>query len=214
VLAVDITRTGLRAHARKSMPIITTVIAETLQTVDTIEDLRRRSNVDQLTGIATRQSGLQRLRAELSRAQRSSRELAVLMLDLDNFKQINDRFGHPVGDAVLSAIGRTLQQTIRASDISCRWGGDEFLIVLPETGIDQALRVSGTIANRIASTVTQYHDATIRVTPSIGLTIAAPGEDDPDVLIARADAALYQARKNGRNRISVSLKSSSSHAAS
>jgi diguanylate cyclase (GGDEF)-like protein len=164
------------------------------------------SSVDQLTGCATRQSGLQRLNAELTRAHRAGREVAILMLDLDYFKSINDRFGHHCGDAVLTAIGRTLLQTLRVSDIRCRWGGEEFLVVLPETGIEQAKRVAVTLARRIAETLTHCDSARISVTTSVGITVSSRDDEDTDVLLARADKALYRAKTDGRNCIRILLR--------
>jgi two-component system cell cycle response regulator len=141
----------------------------------------------------------------LKRAQRASQEVAILMLDLDYFKSINDRYGHQCGDSVLAAIGRTIMQTLRGSDVRCRWGGEEFLVALPESGLEQAMRVAVTLARRIAGTVTEFDSARIQLTTSIGITIAAPGEEDPDPVLARADAALYRAKTDGRNCIRVML---------
>src|SRR2546423_12233062 len=182
------------------------MIADSLRTANLIAQLRESSTVDPVTGCMTRQEGLDRLRAELNRAQRSNEEVAVLMLDLDFFKSINDRYGHQCGDSVLGGIGETIMQTLRGSDIRCRWGGEEFLVGLPESGGDAARRVAMTLARRIAMTVTEYDSARIQLTASIGVTIATPGEDDPDSVVARADAALYRAKADGRNCIRIMLQ--------
>lgn len=206
ILGVDIAQRPLPTRTRRAMATIAPLIAESLHTLDMISQLRELSSVDQLTGCATRQSGLQRLNAELTRAHRASREVAILMLDLDYFKSINDRFGHHCGDAVLTAIGRTLLQTLRVSDIRCRWGGEEFLVVLPETGIEQAKRVAVTLARRIAETLTHCDSARISVTTSVGITISSRDDEDTDVLLARADKALYRAKTDGRNCIRILLR--------
>lgn len=206
VLGVDIGQRLLPGRTRRAMTTIAPLIAESLHTLDMISQLRELSSVDQLTGCATRQSGLQRLKAELTRAHRASREVALLMLDLDYFKSINDRFGHHCGDAVLTAIGRTLMQTLRVSDIRCRWGGEEFLVVLPETGIEQAKRVAVTLSRRIAETLTHCDSARISVTTSVGITISSRDDEDPDVLLARADKALYRAKTDGRNCVRILLR--------
>jgi diguanylate cyclase (GGDEF)-like protein len=206
ILGVDIAKRTLPPRTRRAMATIGPLIAESLHTLDTISQLRELSSVDQLTGCATRQSGLQRLQAELTRAHRASREVAILLLDLDYFKSINDRFGHHCGDAVLTAIGRTLLQTLRVSDIRCRWGGEEFLVVLPETGIEQAKRVAVTLARRIAETLTHCDSARISVTTSVGITISSRDDEDPDVLLARADKALYRAKTDGRNCVRILLR--------
>lgn len=206
ILGVDIGQRTLPPRTRRAMTTIAPLIAESLHTLDTISQLRELSSVDQLTGCATRQSGLQRLQAELTRAHRASREVAILLLDLDYFKSINDRFGHHCGDAVLTAIGRTLLQTLRVSDIRCRWGGEEFLVVLPEAGIEQAKRVAITLARRIAETLTHCDSARISVTTSVGITISSRDDEDPDFLLARADKALYRAKTDGRNCVRILLR--------
>ena len=190
IIGVSIAGRPLCPAARASLIALSPILGDTLQTAHTIAQLRELSTIDSMTGCANRPDGLERLRAELRRAQRSSQEVAVLMLDLDYFKSINDRYGHPCGDAGLAAIGHTLMQTLRVSDLRCRWGGEEFLVVLPESGLDQAKRVAVTLARRIASTVTQWDSARIQMTASIGITIAPPGEEDIEALLARADAGL------------------------
>jgi diguanylate cyclase (GGDEF)-like protein len=204
VLGVDISRGRLSPGAQRAMSALVPLIAESLYTAYTIEQLREVSSVDPITGCATRRSGLQRLKAELKRAHRSSRDVAVLMLDLDYFKSINDRFGHSAGDAVLTSVGRTILQTLRISDLRCRWGGEEFLVALPETSLEQAKQVASALAKRIAATATTFNGAKIRTTTSIGVTIA-DGDDDPAVVVARADAALYRAKADGRNCIRITL---------
>jgi diguanylate cyclase (GGDEF)-like protein len=206
ILGVDTGQRTLPPRTRRAMTTIAPLIAESLYTLDMIAQLRELSSVDQLTGCATRQSGVQRLQAELTRAHRASREVAILLFDLDYFKSINDRFGHHCGDAVLSAIGRTLLQTLRVSDIRCRWGGEEFLVVLPEAGIEQAKRVAVTLARRIAETLTHCDSARISVTTSVGITISSRDDEDPDVLLARADKALYRAKTDGRNCVRILLR--------
>jgi diguanylate cyclase (GGDEF)-like protein len=205
VIGVSIVGRPLSDAARASLTALAPILGDTLQTAQTIAHLRELSTIDSMTGCANRPDGLERLRAELKRAQRSSQEVAILMLDLDYFKSINDRYGHSCGDAVLAAIGHTLMQALRVSDLRCRWGGEEFLVALPESGLDQAKRVALTLARRIASTATQWDSARIQLTASIGITIAAPGEEDIEAILARADAALYRAKADGRNCIRVVL---------
>ena len=208
VLGVATGQQPLPARTRRAVAAIVPLLAETLHAQDLIAQLRELSSVDQLTGCATRQMGLQRLRAELTRAHRASRELAVLMIDLDYFKSINDRFGHACGDAVLGAVGSVLTHTLRESDIRCRWGGEEFLVVLPETGIEQAKRVAVTVARRISEIATYCGAARVQVTASVGVSISARDDEDPDALIARADTALYRAKADGRNCVRVLLSDS------
>lgn len=176
-------------------------IAQALLTVDTFETLRETSVVDGLTGCATRVEGLRRFEAELRRADRSESTLAVIMLDLDHFKIVNDHFGHKAGDAVLTAIGETLLTTLRASDVRSRWGGEEFLLVLPDSNAEQAQRASENLRQRIANTPVEIGQRVISVTASIGLTLSRPRENDVQQLIGRADTALYEAKRRGRNRV-------------
>ena len=203
VLGVQIVQRPLSLSTRRTLEAVAPLIGESLHTAHTIAHLRELSTIDSVTGCGTRHDGMERLRAELKRAQRASQEVAILMLDLDYFKSINDRYGHQCGDSVLAAIGRTIMQTLRVSDVRCRWGGEEFLVALPESGLEQAMRVAVTLARRIAGTVTEYDSARIQLTTSIGITIAAPGEEDPDPVLARADAALYRAKTDGRNCIRI-----------
>jgi diguanylate cyclase (GGDEF)-like protein len=205
VLRVDIGERPLSAASRRTLATVAPLVGEAVATAQTIEKLRELSTVDSMTGCATRQEGLERLRAELKRAHRASQQVAVLMLDLDFFKTINDRYGHQCGDLVLASIGRTIMQTLRVSDVRCRWGGEEFLVVLPDTGLDQARRAALTLARRVAGTVTDYELTRIQVTTSIGVTINAPGEDDPEPILVRADAALYRAKADGRNCVRTLL---------
>ena len=195
----------LTPAARRTMAALAPLLADSLQTAHTIAQLRELSTIDSVTGCSTRADGLERLRAELKRAQRANQQVAVLMLDLDYFKSVNDRYGHQCGDQVLAAIGTTIMQTLRVSDLRCRWGGEEFLVALPESGLDQAKRVALTLAQRIAATVTEYDSARIQLTTSVGITIALPGEEDLEAVLARADAALYRAKADGRNCIRVVL---------
>ena len=109
-------------------------------------------------------------RAELKRAHRANEQVGVLMLDLDFFKSVNDRYGHQCGDAVLANIGHTIMQTLRVSDVRARWGGEEFLVALPESGLDQAKRVAAALSRKIANTVTECDSARIQLTTSIGIT--------------------------------------------
>jgi diguanylate cyclase (GGDEF)-like protein len=195
----------LTPAARRTMASLAPLLGDSLQTAHTIAHLRELSTIDSVTGCSTRPDGVERLRAELKRAHRANQQVAVLMLDLDYFKSINDRYGHQCGDSVLASVGNTIMQTLRVSDLRCRWGGEEFLVALPESGLDQAKRVALTLARRIAATVTEYDSARIQLTTSVGITIALPGEEDLEAVLARADAALYRAKADGRNCIRVVL---------
>ena len=160
---------------------------------------RRDATHDALTGLANRRRLDARLAVEHARAQRHPSPLSVLMLDLDHFKRVNDEHGHAAGDAVLAAAAGALRDELRAVDVGARFGGEEFLAVLPDTPLDDAMRVAERVRRRIAALSTVHDGASIEVTVSIG--VAQLGVDESIVdLIARADAALYAAKRGGRDR--------------
>jgi diguanylate cyclase (GGDEF)-like protein len=205
VLGMELSAEAVTARERRMLAAVSGVLARALKASEAFEAMREATLVDPLTGCATRAEGMRRFEAELRRAERSKSSLAVLMLDLDHFKGINDRYGHATGDAVLSAVGEMLLSTLRASDIRCRWGGEEFLVVLPESTIDRARSAAEALRQRIANAAVREGSHTVRVTTSIGITLTRPGEVDMPRLLNRADAALYQAKSHGRNRIRVVL---------
>jgi diguanylate cyclase (GGDEF)-like protein len=158
------------------------------------------SNVrDPLTACVTRRHGMGVLQTELRRARRSQLPMSLILFDLDNFKAINDRYGHLAGDAVLGAVGGRMNAVLRGSDLKCRYGGEEFLILLPDTPANGGQRVAETLRREIEASAVPWNDETLRVTASFGLTAITPGEMEPLVSIARADEALYRAKQNGRN---------------
>ena len=205
VLGLELGHRGITAREWRMLTALSGVLARALKTSEAFETMREATLVDPLTGCATRAEGLRRFEAELRRAERSKTSLAVLMIDLDHFKSINDRYGHNTGDAVLSAVGETLLGTLRASDIRSRWGGEEFLVVLPESTIERASSAAESLRQRIAATAVRDGGHAVRVTTSIGITITRPGETDIPRLLGRADAALYQAKSEGRNRVMIAL---------
>jgi diguanylate cyclase (GGDEF)-like protein len=205
VLGVGVSAGELPERETRVLEAVAAILARSLKTAHAFDAMRRATIVDQLTGCATRTEGLRRLEAELRRAERSRTSIAVLMLDLDHFKSINDRFGHNAGDKVLSAVGQLLLGTLRASDVRCRWGGEEFLIVLPESSVGRAQRASEALRERIAGAQISAGDHTVHLTVSIGVTVSRPGETDIQKLVERADAALYRAKSAGRNRVKVVL---------
>jgi diguanylate cyclase (GGDEF)-like protein len=199
LLGIGIGQERMTERRREVVQEVATLLAQALKTSEAFERMRETSTVDPLTGCSTRAHGLHRLEIELRRAQRSGKQASVLLLDLDHFKTVNDRYGHPCGDAVLAQVGRTMMQTLRASDIRCRWGGEEFLIVLPETGLEAAKRVADAICHRIADARVIYGSEEVRVTVSVGVTVTRPGEVHTQNLLLRVDAALYRAKNEGRN---------------
>jgi diguanylate cyclase (GGDEF)-like protein len=196
---------GLPVELKQRLLLMAPLIAQSLRTAHEVDAFREASVVDLLTGAATRREGLSRLHAEVKRAQRAGSTMAVLMIDLDHFKGINDQFGHALGDSLLTAIGQTLVRTLRATDVRCRWGGEEFLIVLPETTLAQAQVVALNLLNNVAATAVPSTKGPVSSTASIGVTVSRPAETDVNRIVGRADMALYQAKNAGRGCVRVVL---------
>ena len=156
--------------------------------------LRNMAMVDPLTGLYNRRSGVQRLAAEVARSERRGHPLTVLTVDLNNFKQINDKHGHPAGDYVLQEFAAHLNKVIRGSDMAVRLGGDEFLVLLPECTLGQLQLVLG----RLGSLEVVWQDQTIPVSFSAGWKQYELG-DRPEELLASADQALYAGKRASKN---------------
>jgi diguanylate cyclase (GGDEF)-like protein len=125
------------------------------------------------------------------------------MLDVDHFKQVNDTFGHAVGDRALILIGRAAQSQLRSPDVLARYGGEEFVALLPATDAIQAVILAERIRARIAALIVETDKGNARMTVSIGVAVVLPGDDSIDVMMHRADEALYAAKEAGRNRVVV-----------
>lgn len=177
------------------------LIAVALRNVQLFREVRETGVRDGLTGCWTRTHALEVLDAELRRSRRSKLPVSLILFDLDRFKAINDRFGHLCGDTVLVQIGRRMHEVLRSSDLKCRYGGEEFLAVLPATSLHGAGCVAETLRREIEAKPIAWGTEVLTVTASIGVTQAEPGELDLEAIIARADAALYRAKQQGRNRV-------------
>lgn len=171
------------------------------------DELLRRLSTDALTGLLNRRAFLERLDQEHERGERYPQPLSVLMLDVDGLKSINDRGGHAAGDAALRAIGDAIHLGLRATDIGCRFGGDEFAVMAPEADAGAA-RV---LAERIRSLAGGMSlPGGLRVTVSAGVSCAAAREGwTPTEILERADRALYEAKRTGRNRVVLDKEVSS-----
>jgi diguanylate cyclase (GGDEF)-like protein len=163
-------------------------------------ELERLARHDALTGLQNRNSANERLRQEFLRMKRTGEVYAVLFADIDHFKEINDTYGHETGDQVLVTFAETLASSIRQSDFAARFGGEEFLVLLPESDRDGAL----VIAEKIRQSVAERDFPVIgHLTVSIGVSLARAGDPSEDDAVRRADEALYQAKRAGRNRVSA-----------
>jgi diguanylate cyclase (GGDEF)-like protein/PAS domain S-box-containing protein len=166
-------------------------------------ELERLATTDGLTGLLNRRHLTALTERELRRRDRHAFDLAVLVIDADHFKAINDRHGHLAGDLVLRALGRLLLEEVRATDLVCRWGGEEFVAVLVGTDLDGARRAAERMVERCASHDVAHDRGTLRVTVSIGVTACAPDEHDVERIVERADRAMYAAKQAGRNTVVV-----------
>jgi diguanylate cyclase (GGDEF)-like protein len=182
------------------------LLAISIRNAELFHDVRENSLRDGLTGCFNRTHALDVIDTELRRARRSQAPVSLILFDLDRFKEINDRCGHLCGDAVLAAVGSKMREVLRGSDLKCRYGGEEFLVLLPETPIEGAKRVAETLRRELAEMPVNWKGEAIAVTASFGVTVAMPAEIDGKALIARADAALYRAKDQGRNCVRLSTE--------
>ncbi len=181
----------------------------TAKEVDSLRhDLRKvmlEAKKDFLTGVDNRQAFDEKLKEQVAFAQDEGKELCLLMMDIDHFKQFNDKFGHQVGDQVLKQVGRTLLESVKGNDIVARYGGEEFAVILPNTPLSGALVVAENLRQAVASKQLRRRD-TGALIDKITLSAGAAswhhrGNDTIESLIRRADEALYRSKKGGRNKV-------------
>jgi diguanylate cyclase (GGDEF)-like protein len=165
--------------------------------------LRHQSEHDDLTGLLNRRAIQQRLREEAERLRRYGQAYSVLSIDVDHFKRINDRFGHPAGDAVLREIGHVLRQVGRTVDPVARTGGEEFWMLVPNTGVEGALQVAERLRHAVSEMTVATPRGDVTLTVSIGVAVADRGDEQPESLMQRLDAALYRAKQGGRDRVEL-----------
>ncbi len=174
------------------------------------KELDRVSRTDHLTGLQNRRGVLEQLNAELNRYQRRDSEFSILLIDIDNFKRINDRWGHTAGDCILKKLSRLMIDQLRNMDVVARWGGEEFLILLPDTRVDAAIKVAENMRASIELAGFQCTDSGNHTTVSIGVSGAMPDKDIFS-LIDFADAALYRAKQSGKNRVVNGMEENNHH---
>jgi diguanylate cyclase (GGDEF)-like protein len=167
------------------------------------EALRVEAARDNLTGLWNRGMILEQLRREVRRARHEKRPLAVLLADIDHFKKVNDTYGHSAGDEVLQQTANRMRLAVRDYDFIGRYGGEEFLIVLPGCDREMAVMVAERVRQRVRTDPVHAGTARLQVTASIGLAWTATCEEVPAALIAEADAALYRAKGEGRDRVAA-----------
>jgi len=178
--------------------------------IKTLQDSLRESNLrlqelaatDPLTGLANRRTLMSTLEREFRRSQRNGAPLSLLMVDIDHFKQVNDRYGHQQGDEVLATMAGILRRHLRPYDLAARFGGEEFCLILPETVLDEAAKVGERIRRAVAGQAFAGPLVDLKLTVSLGAAVfPAPGIGSDEDLIRVADHALYKAKSSGRNRL-------------
>ena len=187
-------------NSRGEITNFVSIMKDLTQRVMEERELRRQAEYDALTGLLNRRSGELKLEQAYLESRERQGSFVILMLDIDHFKQVNDTWGHAAGDRILEIISRRLRRSVRSTDSVVRWGGEEFVVILPWTDLATATRKAEYIREQVASA--EIPDAG-QVTVSIGLACSEQNEA-LSMLLARADAALYRAKDEGRNRV-VSL---------
>jgi diguanylate cyclase (GGDEF)-like protein len=192
------------AGERELFAYLTNQAAVSVENVDLHETVTRQAVTDELTGLFNHRRFQEVMTAEVERARRYHHELGLIMLDIDNFKQVNDTYGHLQGDMVLREVARVLRQSSRDVDEPARYGGEEMAVALPQTDLEGAYQFAERVRRRIEALelpLPEGHDGVLRVTASFGAAaLAGTGNADKDTLVAAADAALYQAKRAGKNR--------------
>jgi len=204
--ALDLTTPGLSQTFSYMLGLVGLVLSTLgfiLMHKERAEDqLQRMAMQDALTGTANRRGVLAMLERAVAQATRQRTPLSVLMVDIDHFKHVNDTHGHPVGDEVLRQVAQRLQARLRGQDVLGRYGGEEFLVVLPQTDVAGALKLAETLRRRVAESPLHVDGLRIPVTVSLGLHsgVPAPGKGSGAEMVEAADRALYRAKQNGRNQ--------------
>lgn len=192
------------SHERNLINNIASLLGEAVGRIETEMKIAHMATHDPLTGLYNRLELDKKITGEINRAARYGRNVAVLLLDIDYFKHVNDTYGHKAGDIVLQELAKLLESAIRKIDFVARYGGEEFVIVLPETNLSCA----GELAERLRTTIAQYSfiinsDRQLQITTSIGISCFPSHGHTEDELLQAADSALYSAKDTGRNRVKV-----------
>ena len=183
-------------------PVMSVQMLRLLHKLDESErQLQVLSHTDELTQTYNRRYFMQYLEQEFKRSQRSRLTFSIAILDMDNFKQINDQWGHLAGDEVLREMTRTLRKHIRQADVFARYGGDEFIFLFPQTNQQEIHHWADRIYATFAENVIRFENAEIRPSFSVGVAVFGPGVNNLDELLKQADVALYQAKRRGGNQL-------------
>jgi diguanylate cyclase (GGDEF)-like protein len=176
-------------------------VAIAIETARLFDEVQRLAVTDALTGLYNRRGYTELGRREIERSRRYKRPLAAIMLDIDHFKQINDHYKHATGDEVLRELALRCRERLREIDILGRYGGEEFVLLLPETDLKGALHVAESLRERVFRVPFRTQAGALKVTISLGVAVYTSGEMDLEKLLDRADDAMYVAKQNGRNQV-------------
>ncbi len=203
VLAAKVAMQPGAPNPNRALDEVLDRIVGSLERIEREQQLRRDVETDPLTGLGNRRCLQRALTASLARARRYGEYVAVLVLDLDGFKAVNDTLGHETGDQVLRAVARTARRVTRGYDEVVRLGGDELVIVSPATEMLGALALAESVRDAIAVAAATVLPADLAITVSVGIAIYPDSADDGDSLMRVADAALYEAKAAGKNRVAI-----------
>lgn len=160
-----------------------------------MSEYEQQASTDALTGLLNRRGGEAAITNHISRSKSLSSPLSLLLLDIDHFKNVNDKYGHAVGDSVITSVANCLKSNLRSSDVVMRWGGEEYLILLPDTDLQRAINTAEKLREQITRVDVQH------AVVSVSIGCAELGQDDFTIVLARADMNLYFAKSKGRNRV-------------
>jgi diguanylate cyclase (GGDEF)-like protein len=189
-------------HGEKALMAANEALQERLDEIDQLQQkLGELVNLDPLTGLYNRRYLNTTLDRELARCARENQPMSMMMIDIDHFKRVNDTHGHQAGDEVLAQLGALLCENARTEDIACRYGGEEFLLLLPKMPLPVALKRAEELRTAFAKMAIQAGDRMIKCTLSIGISGYPVHGISPDILVRRADIALYSAKAQGRDQV-------------
>jgi len=186
-------------------PVMVAIVRDMSDQRHLEQALHNLASTDSLTGVLNRRAFTERVEPVLAAAHELGRPVSVLLMDLDNFKRLNDTYGHAVGDLAITQASNSFADCLRKTDLLCRWGGEEFVALLPQANARAAFAIAERVRGRIEEDRLYSADVreAVRFTASIGIAVRTQGAETFDNLLNRADAALYQAKQEGRNRVIV-----------
>lgn len=208
-------RSAVRLESARLYQLARETAQENTKLYINLSSLYQKATLDELTGLYNRHFLMQRLKEEIKKAWRYKQPLSLIFIDLDLFKNVNDEYGHQIGDQLLMEMGDFIKRSIRDYDVACRFGGEEFVVLLPQTTLDNAFDLADRLREKIAEHLFCAQTKQLKVTASFGVSMTPDFQDtqaqlnDEQInlaaenIVARADHALYQAKEAGRNRVLV-----------